>query len=100
MKNQLLCFAVLAVSLAGCQQSEAPPPAAVSPAPSPAPSATPVESPLIPLPGKEGAVPALTEVTTVRLATTGGDVVIEVYPQAAPNAAKRFVELVTSGFYD
>jgi homoserine O-acetyltransferase len=23
-----------------------------------------------------------------------------VYPQAAPNAAKRFVELVTSGFYD
>jgi cyclophilin family peptidyl-prolyl cis-trans isomerase len=45
-------------------------------------------------------VPALTEVTKVRLATTGGDVVIEVYPQAAPNAAKRFLELVTSGFYD
>ena len=58
------------------------------------------EAKLNPLPGKEGAVPALTEVTTVRLATTAGDVVIEVYPQAAPNAAKRFVELVTSGFYD
>jgi cyclophilin family peptidyl-prolyl cis-trans isomerase len=42
----------------------------------------------------------LTEVTTVRLATTAGDVVIEVYPQAAPNAAKRFVELASSGFYD
>ena len=36
----------------------------------------------------------------MRLETSAGDVVIEVYPQAAPNAAKRFVELVTSGFYD
>jgi homoserine O-acetyltransferase len=55
---------------------------------------------LNPLPGKEGAVPELTQVTTVRLDTDAGDVVIEVYPQAAPNAAKRFVDLVTSGFYD
>ena len=45
-------------------------------------------------------MPALTQVTTVRFDTDAGDVVIEVYPQAAPNAAKRFVELVTSGFYD
>lgn len=58
------------------------------------------EMKLVPLPGKAGTVPALTEVTTVRLDTTAGDVVIEVYPQAAPNAAKRFVELVRSGFYD
>jgi cyclophilin family peptidyl-prolyl cis-trans isomerase len=58
------------------------------------------EMKLTPLPGKESAAPALTEVMTVRLATTAGDVVIEVYPQAAPNAAKRFVELVSSGFYD
>ena len=36
----------------------------------------------------------------MRLATTAGDVLIEVYPQAAPNAAQRFVELVRSGFYD
>ena len=50
------------------------------------------------MPAKGGI--ALTQVTKVRLATTAGDVVIEVYPQAAPNAAKRFVELVTSGFYD
>ena len=66
--------------------SAAPPPAA--------------QTQLAPLPGKEGAVPALTEVATVRFATTAGDVVIEVYPQAAPNAAQRFVELVRSGFYD
>jgi homoserine O-acetyltransferase len=58
------------------------------------------ETKLKPLPGKEDGAPALTQVTTVRLETDAGDVVIEVYPQAAPNAAKRFVELVTSGFYD
>jgi cyclophilin family peptidyl-prolyl cis-trans isomerase len=32
--------------------------------------------------------------------TTAGDVTIEVYPEAAPNAAERFIELVKSGFYD
>jgi homoserine O-acetyltransferase len=55
---------------------------------------------LKPLDGNEDGAPTLTQVTTVRLETTAGGVVIEVYPQAAPNAAKRFVELVTSGFYD
>jgi cyclophilin family peptidyl-prolyl cis-trans isomerase len=56
------------------------------------------DAPLTPLPGK--TAPALTQATTIRLATDAGDVVIEVYPQAAPNAAKRFVELVQSGFFD
>ena len=55
---------------------------------------------LTPLPGKESTAPALTEVTKVRFATTAGDLVIEVYPQAGPNAAKRFLELVTTGFFD
>jgi homoserine O-acetyltransferase len=64
-----------------------------------APSAAPAPK-LVPLPGKEGTVPAITEVTTVRLATTAGEVVIEVYPQAAPNAAQRFVELARTGFFD
>ena len=32
--------------------------------------------------------------------TTAGTLTIEVYPEAAPNAAQRFVELVESGFYD
>ena len=58
------------------------------------------EASLTPLPGKESTAPALTQATTVRLDTDAGDVVIEVYPQAAPNAVKRFVELVQSGFYD
>ena len=53
---------------------------------------------LNPLPGKQA--PALTQSTTIRMETTAGDVVIEVYPEAAPNAAQRFVDLVESGFYD
>jgi len=69
-----------------------------APANTPPPAAA--QAKLTPLPGKETAVPALTETKTVRLATTAGEVVIEVYPQAAPNAAKRFVELAQSGFYD
>jgi len=32
--------------------------------------------------------------------TTAGELLIEVYPEAAPNAAPRFLELVASGFYD
>lgn len=44
--------------------------------------------------------PAITEVITVKMETDAGDITIEVYPQAAPNAAKRFVELVKCGFYD
>src|SRR5690554_4849064 len=53
---------------------------------------------LEPLPGVEA--PELTDKETVRMRTSAGDLVIEVYPQAAPNAAARFVELVRAGFYD
>ena len=89
--------ACVVLLLAGCQSSgegEADAPAATGAAPAQE------ASPLTPLPGKEGSAPSLTQATTVRLATTAGDVVIEVYPQAAPNAARRFVELARSGFYD
>ncbi len=50
------------------------------------------------LPGK--SVPILTQKTTLVMTTDVGEVVIEVYPEAAPGAAKRFVELAESGFYD
>lgn len=53
---------------------------------------------LVPLPGKK--VPALTTKKTVLMSTDKGDVTIEVYPEAAPNAAARFLELVESGFYN
>jgi peptidyl-prolyl cis-trans isomerase A (cyclophilin A) len=91
---------VLAALLVGCQQNgeEAATGSASNP-PANRPAST-AEAMLTPLPGKEGTAPALPEVTTVRLATTAGDVVIEVYPQAAPNAAKRFIELARSGFFD
>jgi len=88
-------FAVAAL-LAGCQPSNE---EAVTVPTSSAPSST-AEAKLTPLPGSGLPVPALTQVTTVRLATTAGDVVIEVYPQAAPNAAQRFTELARSGFFD
>jgi homoserine O-acetyltransferase len=91
----------VALVLAGCQgggEGNGGAPSASAPAPSGAAAAPRQPSRLTALPGK--TPPALTEVTKVRLDTTAGDVVIEVYPQAAPNAAKRFVELVTSGFFD
>ena len=88
--------AVLALALTGCGSNSEP--QASAPAAAPAPAAQAMQ--LTPLAGKEGSVPALTEVTRVLFETTAGDVVIEVYPQAAPNAARRFLELVGSGFYD
>ena len=96
MKRRFVLPAIVLL-VAACQpESEE---AASTPAASTAPAAG-QEMKLTPLPGQESTAPALTEVTTVRLATTAGDVLIEVYPQAAPNAAQRFVELVRSGFYD
>jgi peptidyl-prolyl cis-trans isomerase A (cyclophilin A) len=55
---------------------------------------------LVPLPGRESSAPALTRKQIVRMQTTAGELVIEVYPEAAPNAAQRFVELAASNFYD
>lgn len=55
---------------------------------------------LVPLPGLEEAVPVLTQKTRITMQTTAGELVIDVYPEAAPNAAQRFVELVQSGFFD
>jgi peptidyl-prolyl cis-trans isomerase A (cyclophilin A) len=90
----------LAALLVGCQQNGEEAATGSAPNPSANRPASTAEAKLTPLPGKEGTAPALTEVTTVRLATTAGDVLIEVYPQAAPNAAKRFIELARSGFFD
>jgi peptidyl-prolyl cis-trans isomerase A (cyclophilin A) len=55
---------------------------------------------LTPLPGMEAKAPTISEHSTVKLQTTNGDVMIEIYPQAGPNAARRFVELIESGFYN
>ncbi len=55
-------------------------------------------SPMTALPGVQA--PKLTKVVKVRLVTTQGDLRIDVYPEAAPNASQRFVELVKAGFFD
>lgn len=88
---------LLALLAVGCQQGSEEPASAAQSSPATAASGPAKLKPLV---GKESTAPALTEATTVRLDTDLGDVVIEVYPQAAPNAAKRFIDLVTSGFYD
>lgn len=47
-----------------------------------------------------GSAPKITKVQKVRFKTSAGDIEMEIYPEAAPNAAKRFIDLVKSGFYD
>ncbi len=54
--------------------------------------------PLKALPGKDPT--EITKVVKVLMETDAGDLLIEIYPQAAPNAAKRFLELVDKGFYN
>src|SRR5262245_13297630 len=61
---------------------------------------SPAAGALKPLPGKDKDAPKLTKKTTIRFETTAGPVVIEVYPEAAPNAAKQFVALVQAKYYD
>jgi peptidyl-prolyl cis-trans isomerase A (cyclophilin A) len=113
----LALAAALGLLLAACQQDTpaatdttatittreiAPPVTATPAAPPEAPPAAPVQAAieLAPLPGMEGKVPVLTQKTTINMLTTAGNLVIEVYPEAAPNAVARFVELVRTGFYD
>lgn len=59
---------------------------------------TTLAQPLTPLPGR--AAPELTEVVKVTMVTDLGELKIEVYPQAAPGAAERFLELIRLGFFD
>lgn len=118
MLNRCLIVIGLGLGLYGCSASsggEATPapamtdssPAATAsetPAADSSPSASPSASGekdyhgLVPFPGEDA--PAITEVVPVLMKTDVGDVMIEVYPQAAPNSAKQFLGLVKKGFYD
>lgn len=72
-----------------------------SPTPGPSASATPrPDSALRPLDGKEKALSKLTRKTRVNLRTSQGQVVVELYPLAAPRASQRFLMLAHSGFYN
>jgi len=96
----LACFALVA-----CQEKSAPlaqsaHEASAQALPAPGGGPTIRIAPLSPLSNVTAPIPPLTQKSTVRMVTTAGEVVIEVYPQAAPHAAQRFIELVSSGFYD
>jgi cyclophilin family peptidyl-prolyl cis-trans isomerase len=91
----LISFALL---LAACGQQGGPAPAAKQGAP--ATQAAAITSNLKPLPGHESDAPRLTKKARVRMQTTAGEVVIDVFPDAAPHAVQRFLELVSSKFYD
>lgn len=52
------------------------------------------------IPYQPNAAPKITKYTVVRFETTKGNIDMEIYPEAAPNAAKRFIELVKAGFYN
>jgi cyclophilin family peptidyl-prolyl cis-trans isomerase len=101
-------FAVLvslAALLAACGQPGGSAPAAKQAAPAakqaaPAAQSAAITGNLKPLPDHETDAPPLTKKSTVRMQTTAGELVIDVFPDAAPHAAQRFLELVSSGFYD
>ena len=103
LKQLSFCTACLGLALGACESPTPPAPDVESPDVS---EEAAVSAPrelaldLEPLPGRESDVPELTQAQVVQLETTAGNVTIEVYPEAAPNAAQRFVELVESGFYD
>jgi peptidyl-prolyl cis-trans isomerase A (cyclophilin A) len=97
--RRIAILAALAALTAACGQQTGSAPAAKQAAPV-AQAAALIASDLKPLPGHEKDAPPLTKKTTVRMQTTAGELVIDVFPDAAPHAAQRFLELVTSGFYD
>lgn len=70
--------------------------------PTPGETSTPAEAKsgkLEPLEGVTDA-PPIKKVVKIKMKTDAGDIAMEIYPEAAPNAAKRFEELVKAGFYD
>lgn len=102
----------LALMLSGCPQKSTDVPAATQSAAPPAaagspsaaipvtPPAAALDNTLVPLPNKDGRFPVLTQKSTVSMVTNEGVITLEVYPEAAPNSVKRFLELVESGFYN
>jgi cyclophilin family peptidyl-prolyl cis-trans isomerase len=93
-------FPVLACLLLGLAALSVQAADSKEPAKTAAAKATVAEPPLHALPGLEGKVPILNRKTTVLMHTSAGDLGIEVYPAAAPNAARRFLELVKNGFFN
>lgn len=96
--RRFVLLAALAAAIAACGQQNGPAQSSRQSAQTAQPAA--IATALKPLPGHEADAPKLTRKSTVRMQTTAGDLVIDVFPDAAPHAAQRFLELVSSGFYD
>jgi len=97
LRSTLLLIPLMA--LAPCRPDAPSADSAEADASAAAPDA-PLEHTLVALPGKEAEAPVLTTKQTILMQTDAGDLTIEVYPEAAPNAVARFVELVENGFYN
>jgi peptidyl-prolyl cis-trans isomerase A (cyclophilin A) len=96
----LAAFAVL--TAAGCDKKAADGSASTTPAPAAAPAATAVPAAAAnpALLSPQTATEKAPEVFKAKLATTQGDIVIEVHRAWAPHGADRFYNLVKLGFYD
>lgn len=55
---------------------------------------------LVPYDDQKANAPKINQYYWARFETTEGDIDIEIYPQAAPNAANRFAILIDKGFYN
>lgn len=51
-------------------------------------------------PLEPGRAPVLKQVVQAEFETTQGLLVLDIYPEAAPRAAERFIELVKAGYFD
>jgi len=103
----LAAFAVSAAAGCGKKSPDAAPDAApaaavpaAAPAAAPAQTAAPAAAANPALLSPETATAKAPDVYKVKLATTKGDLVIEVHRAWAPNGADRFYNLVKIGFFD
>ncbi len=100
MKKIITLLFILQLIACGSQDSDSSADSITADAPLNEQALSDMKISLPPLPGKEDFVPELTKKSTVLMQTGSGEIVIEIYPEAAPNAAARFLELVEAGFYD
>jgi peptidyl-prolyl cis-trans isomerase A (cyclophilin A) len=102
--------AAAALALAGCDKKSPDAGSASAPAPAAAPAPAPAAAPAATSAPAAAANPALLSPETavakapalykVRLATTQGDMILEIHRDWAPNGADRFYNLVKIGFFD
>ena len=101
-KLKFLSLCALAL-LAGCERATEPETSALAPELETRPAVNidlATIPPLTPLPGRAEPAPDPGKPELVHFVTDAGDFIVAVYPQAAPNAAERFLHLVDIGYYN